>query len=91
VQRLHTLFHLGLLPAANHWDRQVLEQPWDASERYIRLYVAHQQDGSAVAEVSISSHQVLTDAAGSAKPEQFRAAHRESRAERHPPAPAWHR
>jgi DNA-binding GntR family transcriptional regulator len=72
AQRLHTLFHLALLPAANHWDRQVLEQLWDASERYIRLYVAHQQDGTAVDEVSISSHQVLTDAAGSAKPEQFR-------------------
>lgn len=72
VQRLHTLFHLSLLPAANYWDRQVLEQLWDASERYIRLWVVHQQDGNAVAEIFISSHQVLTDAAGPAKPEQFR-------------------
>jgi DNA-binding GntR family transcriptional regulator len=72
VPSLHTRLHFALLPGATIWDRQVLEQLWDASERYIQLYVTHEQRSEDAIEMIIAGHQRIIDAAGKATPAAFR-------------------
>lgn len=72
VQWTHTLLHLSLLPGAGKWDRQVLQQLWDAGERYVHLYMTHERHSQKAGEWFVASHARLIDAAGSTSPKQFR-------------------
>jgi DNA-binding GntR family transcriptional regulator len=72
VPSLHANLHFALLPGASAWDRQILEQLWDASERYIQLFVKHSSTSRDGIERIIDDHDRLVAAAGTTTPKQFR-------------------
>lgn len=72
VPSLHANLHFALLPGASGWDRQILEQLWDASERYIQLFVKHSSTTSDGVERIIADHDRLIAAAGHTSPSRYR-------------------
>jgi DNA-binding GntR family transcriptional regulator len=72
VPTLHTQLHFALLPGSSAWDRQIFEQLWHASERYIQLYVKHSSTQSDGIDRIIEDHDELVAAAGSTSPSQYR-------------------
>jgi DNA-binding FadR family transcriptional regulator len=74
VYPVHSNFHLALLPGASHWDRQVLDQLWTATERYIQLYVLGAQRDPASTELILQAHAQLVDVIRNPTPSSLRAA-----------------
>jgi len=60
---LHSRLHLALLPAASRWDQLILHQLWDATERYLQLFLARKRDRPEAVERIITVHQHLVDVA----------------------------
>ncbi len=73
VPSVHTQMHMALLPGATSWDRQVLAQLWDATERYIQLYVTHEQSRQEAIDRIISAHDRIIESAGKTTAKKFRA------------------
>jgi DNA-binding GntR family transcriptional regulator len=73
VPEFHRNLHLALLPGASPWERQLLLQIWDASERYGQLYVKHEINHQHIDQI-IEDHDVLVEAAGTTAPRAFRKA-----------------
>lgn len=72
VPSLHVSLHFALLPGASPWDRQILEQLWDASERYIQLFVKRSSLTRPGIQKIITDHDRLIDAAGTTNPSRYR-------------------
>jgi DNA-binding GntR family transcriptional regulator len=62
---VHRQLHLALLPAASPWDAHVLNQLWDATERYLQLFLTHERRQPEVIDRIIAVHQALVDVAAS--------------------------
>lgn len=60
---VHSQLHLALLPAASRWDLQILKQLWDATERYLQLYLTHERRQPQVVNRIVAVHQKLVDVA----------------------------
>ena len=71
THRLHTEFHRALLPGASRWDRQVLDQVWAASERYVQVYSSVVEQDAATRRMIVDEHRELVEAARSATPREF--------------------
>lgn len=71
---VHTRLHLALLPAASRWDRQILEQIWAGSERYLQIYLGDAERNPRVVKTTIDVHDELVAVAEAATPKTLRAA-----------------
>jgi DNA-binding GntR family transcriptional regulator len=71
THRLHTEFHRALLPGASRWDRQVLDQVWAATERYVQVYSSVVERDAATRQSIVDEHRRLVEAARDASPKEF--------------------
>jgi DNA-binding GntR family transcriptional regulator len=74
VSPVHSRLHLALLPGATRWDRQVLEQLWIATDRYIQFYVLGAHSDAARVRLILELHDALVEVARHPTPASLRAA-----------------
>jgi DNA-binding GntR family transcriptional regulator len=74
VSPVHTQFHLALLPGATRWDRQMLEQLWTATDRYIQFYVLGARADADQVRVILDAHEALVEVARHPTASSLRAA-----------------